>query len=523
MRKSTMIVLALIVLGVIGAVVFRFMASRAEKEGFESASDASRLKGTINVAGDNYLGYWFLTSPEFKRRLRQEGYAQKWTSDGGNYPERHEKFARGEYDIMVLPVNSYILHGRTINYPGVIIDALSDSKGADNIVAYRDVVSSNPVVNDLGRPDLKICVTPDSPSSFLLGVAIVHFDLKTLKADQSKIVEANGSEDAYERLLRKECSAAVLWEPDVSRALDNPDIVSVFGSHQIAGLIIDVFVIQRTLVDDEKAFAFFKAYFETLQYYSANRDEMIEEIRKNSAFKSRERVEQALQRIAWFNIENNCRDWFSIPVAGIAEQQRREKIIETIVQVTDVMLEIGELERDPLRGNPYQITIRTTDQSALTRVCAAMQDTTISDIGAALPVARIFTPLNDQEWSGLKVIGKMKIVPILFQSGTTQITDEAQRTIDRELIAALEFNYPQYRILVKGHTTPSNDESANQALAQARADSVREYLVLNGLDQNRIKAAGVGSREPLPRPSNEGEQSYRSRLPRVEFILLEDK
>ena len=523
MSKLTMFILALIVLGVIGAVVFYFMASRAEKEGFESASDASRFKGTIHVAGDDYIGYWPLTSLEFKRLLLQEGYAIEWTNDGGQYAQRHKKFAEGEYDIMVLPINSYLFHGRNANYPGVIIAAISDSKGADNVLAYKNMLSSNPTVNDLNQSGLKICVTPNSPSSFLLNIAIVHFDLTALKSTRVWEVATNGSQDAYEKFRRKDCGAAVLWELDVSRALESQEVASVYGSDKVAGMIIDVFVIQRSLVESEKMVAFFKAYFGTLQYYSENRVEMIEQIQKNPAFNSKDKAEQALRRIAWFDLKTNCNDWFSIPQSGIAQQQRREKIIEAIAQITDIMLEIGDIELDPLLGNPYKITIRTTDASALTRVCTMTENKSIADIGAKLPVARTFDALSDEEWSRLSVVGKMKIVPILFQSGTTKLTREAQDTITHELLAALELNYPQYRVLIRGHTAPSSDENANQLLSQARADSVREHLILSGLDQNRIKAAGVGSREPLPRPVGEGDLSYSSRLPRVEFILLEDK
>ena len=75
------------------------------------------------------LGYWFLTNREFTQRLRQRGYTLSWTNDQGNYADRHKKFAESRYDVMVLPISSYLLHGQASRYPGVIPVALSESKG----------------------------------------------------------------------------------------------------------------------------------------------------------------------------------------------------------------------------------------------------------------------------------------------------------------------------------------------------------------------------------------------------------
>ena len=117
----------------------------------------------------------------------------------------------------------------------------------------------------------------------------------------------------------------------------------------------------------------------------------------------------------------------------------------------------------------------------------------------------------------------LRVLPILFQSGAATLTAEGTKTVD-QAATAIVHNFPQYRVLVKGHTTPSGDEAANLRLSQERAEAVKNYLeTVRGIDSNRLRAAGVGSREPLLRPPGEGDLSYPFRLARVEFILLEDK
>jgi ABC-type nitrate/sulfonate/bicarbonate transport system substrate-binding protein len=349
MKKIIIFLVILALLILIGAIVFRlvFMPSienSQQQQQISKISEGGKIKDTIKVAGDNYLGYWFLNSREFKLRLAQNGYAINWTNDNGNYAERAQKFSEGKYDIIVLPVNSYIYHG-VPNYPGLIVAALSDSKGADNIVGYKSTFGSQPKVNALNDPQLKIGVTPDSPSSFLLDTAIAYFDLNKIKGQ--KFIETNGSDDALVKLRNKQLDVAVLWQPNVSQALQDPGIVSIYGSDQIAGMIIDVFVVHNNilLTKPDMTDAFFKAYFETLGYYSDNKEEMIQEMSKTTAFKSTDDVKKALDTIAWCDLKDNHDNWFG----------KDEKIVRTIIQVKDIMLDNKELQSDPLQGNPYKI------------------------------------------------------------------------------------------------------------------------------------------------------------------------
>lgn len=539
MKLRTVLILLAVVALLGAAVAVRFILQPGSGKGnLGRASDAARIKGTITVAGDNYLGYWFITSSIFEKQIRGHGYAVKWVNDGGNYTERHEKFSKGTYDVMVLPVNSYLQHGEAYHYPGVIDIALSDSKGADNVVAYKDRVLPNGkqdvTVNDLNNPALKICYTTDSPSSFLLNTGIVHFDLTALKQKGAWQVETTSSREALGKFSQPEgkrvCDAAVLWEPDVSKALALKDVVSVYGSDQISGMIIDAFVIQRKLVDENSnldlAVSFFKAYFETLEYYNANREQMLDEMQKTKdsegevIFKSRQEVEKAVARVQWFDLQDNCNEWFGISVPGVVLQGRKEQIVDTIVQVTKVMKEVGDIQADPLQGNPYSI-VQIDKNRVLAELCQGTSQGRVH-IGATVPTERVFPPLSDAESSQLRPIGTMKILPILFQSGTALLTPEGQRVVD-EAVLALQHDFSQHRLLIKGHTAPSGDEKANEILSQERAESVMQRLITLGVDENRAKAVGVGSKDPLMREKREGELSYRSRLARVEFILYEDR
>jgi outer membrane protein OmpA-like peptidoglycan-associated protein len=87
----------------------------------------------------------------------------------------------------------------------------------------------------------------------------------------------------------------------------------------------------------------------------------------------------------------------------------------------------------------------------------------------------------------------------------------------------LSVNYPNYRVLIRGHTGGADDQE-NRELSSLRAEVVRKRLVLvHGFDEDRLRVDGAGSSDPPPvRPGeNPRSRAYRGRVPRVEAILLE--
>nr|WP_246291614.1 OmpA family protein [Paraburkholderia fynbosensis] len=53
------------------------------------------------------------------------------------------------------------------------------------------------------------------------------------------------------------------------------------------------------------------------------------------------------------------------------------------------------------------------------------------------------------------------------------------------------------RIDVVGHTDRIGSNESNQTLSQARAETVKRYLVAHGIDAGRIRADGVGPMQPV--------------------------
>lgn len=87
-------------------------------------------------------------------------------------------------------------------------------------------------------------------------------------------------------------------------------------------------------------------------------------------------------------------------------------------------------------------------------------------------------------------------ISMTFVKGSAELTAAAKATLDRFAKALVSAG--SYRpFTVEGHTDATGSRSVNQALSQARADSVVHYLAANGVEKSKMTAKGYGFDRPL--------------------------
>lgn len=513
MKKSTFGFLLIILIGIVGILAVKFLKPIFFEKHQRSTSDSSGALHTIRIGGDNYLGYWFITSPEMRKMAARKGLQMEFTDDEGAYADRLAAFERKDYDCIVLPVNSYLAHGAAHKFPGVIVAAISESKGADGIVGFADKFPSGKI-NDLNDASLRIVYTADSPSSFLLDLTIADFDLDRLRDNKEWQVKANGSSDVLKRARKGAGDVFVMWEPDLSKALKIDGMKYVWGSDKFSGYIIDVFVFHRDYLEKHNAHVrdFLGTYFQVLRLYANNPDKMVKEMSKSAGLK-KDAVSELLKKIDWYDLQENCEQQFGISIREGYGVSTQDGVVNTIIACTDVMLRTDAIDKDPLQGNPYRITNRSILEE-LTR-------TQVVNVASGSGRKVEFENLDDRQWTELQEVGTFRIEPITFQSWNNLLTDEGKEKVDK-IAGLLTNNYPGYRIIVRGHTGPGGAEEENEKLSMARSEAVAQYLrAVHGIKPARIRSEGAGSKKPAVKKPGESVRAYRYRLSRVEFIAVE--
>jgi outer membrane protein OmpA-like peptidoglycan-associated protein len=103
---------------------------------------------------------------------------------------------------------------------------------------------------------------------------------------------------------------------------------------------------------------------------------------------------------------------------------------------------------------------------------------------------------------------------VLFDTGQYTLRPEAREKLAR--LAGIVLNYPGLKLEAEGHTDNVGSAELNQKLSEQRSDSVRKYLITQGIPESSITSVGRGFSVPVaPNETPAGRQKNR----RVELIV----
>jgi len=113
-----------------------------------------------------------------------------------------------------------------------------------------------------------------------------------------------------------------------------------------------------------------------------------------------------------------------------------------------------------------------------------------------------------------KGVASINMENIYFQTDSYDLLEESFPELDK-LVNILNKN-PSIRIQIQGHTDDEGNENYNKSLSELRANSVKEYILDQGIDPTRLESMGFGLSKPVAtNQSEEGRQANR----RVEFVV----
>ena len=106
---------------------------------------------------------------------------------------------------------------------------------------------------------------------------------------------------------------------------------------------------------------------------------------------------------------------------------------------------------------------------------------------------------------------------VWFQFNASDLQTESSAQLNK--LVLLMQKKPNMKILVKGHTSSEGADEYNMKLSETRAQSVKQYMIGQGIVSDRIAFKGFGETQPVA--TNDTEDG-RQRNRRVEFEIMSE-
>jgi outer membrane protein OmpA-like peptidoglycan-associated protein len=103
---------------------------------------------------------------------------------------------------------------------------------------------------------------------------------------------------------------------------------------------------------------------------------------------------------------------------------------------------------------------------------------------------------------------------VLFDTGQYSLKPGAREKLAK--VSGLIIAHPGLNLKIEGHTDNVGSDDFNQRLSEKRADSVRDYLVSQGISHDSISAEGFGKANPV---STNDTAAGRQQNRRVELVV----
>lgn len=104
---------------------------------------------------------------------------------------------------------------------------------------------------------------------------------------------------------------------------------------------------------------------------------------------------------------------------------------------------------------------------------------------------------------------------ILFRKGSAKLLPSSHEELKR---IADKIQQSSHRIRIEGHTDNQGTAHFNQRLSVRRAQSVRRFLIQQGISGNKLRSKGYGSAKPI---ADNSTPQGRKRNRRVAFVIID--
>lgn len=203
-------------------------------------------------------------------------------------------------------------------------------------------------------------------------------------------------------------------------------------------------------------------------------------------------------------------------VVAAEKPQKDEDLGQHLVLIADRKIQIAEARAQSRLLEDQRASLSEQREGA--RLDSRTREADMARQGAAaaqlqnVELQRQIAELNAKETERGLVI---TLGDLLFATGKSQLREGASNHLDK--LAAFLRENPERTVMIEGHTDNVGSDELNDALSRQRADTVKSYLVGQGIASSRLDASGKGEGSPV---ASNDTASGRQQNRRVEIIIV---
>ena len=432
---------------------------------------------------------------------------------------RRSAYTGKKADAIAETLDSFASVASTIK--GKAILKTDESCGGDGLVVKKSIQT----INDLKGKT--IAFPQGLPSHFFL-IYLLNFSGLSSKDIKPQYMEP---EPAAKAFIAGKVDACVTWEPFLTEAGTSPNGEILMTSADAQGLIMDIIVVRDDVIKDrpKDIQKFVTGWFRALEYCKKNPADGNKIMAKDLSL-SEDDVNAMLSGIKLADLEANK--------AFLVKAKDPGQFVDIFDTAGSIWKDEG-LIKEPVSGEKaynqgfvqavkpemvLQIQVKATEVPAPTEVAVAdtpvVEEPTeappLTEVPTAKPVVKPTLKPTPSKPKG-EEIAKMKVRPIHFATGSSEIAEDSKYILDE--IGKQLIHFPNLYIRVEVHTDSVGDPGMNLQLSQERAGSVKKYLLKNfpKIKKDHLIAKGYGDKKPVA--SNDTDQG-RAKNRRTEFIII---
>ena len=402
---------------------------------------------------------------------------------------RNKAFAGGTLDIVWSTVDFWANELPAFTKNGLKARAIMQvdwSRGGDAIVADQGIRR----VEDLAGKQISLALF--TPSHWLLESSISNSQLTDEQQRQivQSLVGKSASPDARADFVANKVDAAVVWEPDVTEALQkrrNSHIV--VSTKTAANLIADIMVAREEFIKEHPDVIkkFIQGWLDGTAEANRRPEQVVKVLMENEPLykeQGEKITREGLPTVKWADLTDNTQ------MFGL---DGSEPLFDRIFkQASESWINRGYITQS---AKPDQ----------------AKDDRFLKEIFAEGPVkiavVNIPRPTAKEEVAGPIM---SKPVNIFFKTGESSLDPNGQQLLDP--VATLAQTYSNAYIRVEGNTDNVGDAETNRRLSKQRAQSVVDFLVDRyKFDRNRFITKGNGMDKPISRENTDAGRAQNRR------------